>query len=69
MLVRRGYAFVPLDQALEDPAYASPDRFTGGAGISWLHRWALTRDGAQAVLADEPKTPPWILEAAGVEGE
>lgn len=69
MLARRGYAFVPLERALEDPAYASPDRFIGGAGISWLHRWALTREGTSAVLPDEPKTPAWILEAAGVDGE
>ena len=69
MLQGRGYRFVPLAEAVADPAYASTDRFTGGAGISWLHRWALTRGGPTRVLPDEPKTPPWVLTAAGVEEE
>ena len=69
MLAGRGYRFVPLPDALQDPAYASADRFTGGGGISWLHRWALTRGGVAAVLPDEPETPPWVLAAAGVAEE
>ena len=44
--VRRGYTFVPLEQALADSAYASADTYTGPAGITWLHRWALTRASA-----------------------
>jgi peptidoglycan/xylan/chitin deacetylase (PgdA/CDA1 family) len=69
MLAARGYRFVPLEQAVADPAYGSEDRFTGGAGISWLHRWALTRGGKELLVADEPRTPPSILAAAGVAGE
>jgi peptidoglycan/xylan/chitin deacetylase (PgdA/CDA1 family) len=69
MLERRGYRFLPLHEALEDPAYASPDTFTGRAGISWLHRWALSSDRRDAVVPGEPRTPEWVLEAAGVEGE
>ena len=51
MLARRGYRFVTLEAALEDPAYKSDDRFTGGGGISWLHagadagRWRAGRAG------------------------
>jgi peptidoglycan/xylan/chitin deacetylase (PgdA/CDA1 family) len=69
MLVRRGYRFVRLEEALADEAYQSADRFTGGAGISWLHRWALTKEGKSLLVPDEPMTPKWILEAAGVGGE
>jgi hypothetical protein len=69
MLARRGYRFVPLEEALADEAYASPDRFTGAGGISWLHRFALTRGGGSLLVPDEPRTPTWIPEAAGVEGE
>jgi peptidoglycan/xylan/chitin deacetylase (PgdA/CDA1 family) len=69
MLARRGYRFVALEAALADEAYASEDRFTGPAGISWLHRWALTRGGGSLLVPDEPMAPSWILEAAGVEGE
>ncbi len=69
MMKTRGYAFVTLGQALEDPAYRSPDTFTGAGGISWLHRWALTRGGKGLVLPDEPTVPKFVLELAGVDGE
>ena len=62
----RGYAFVTLERALEDSAYRSPDSFTGPAGISWLHRWALTSGGTTAVLPGEPRCPHFVQEAAGI---
>jgi len=68
-LEARGYAFLPLGEALEDPAYESPDNYTGPAGLTWLHRWALTRGVDEGFFRDEPKTPPFVLEAAGVESE
>lgn len=60
MYRRRGYAFVPLEQALEDPAYASADTYTGPAGITWLHRWALTQGKRGAFFAGEPEVPDWV---------
>jgi peptidoglycan/xylan/chitin deacetylase (PgdA/CDA1 family) len=69
MMKSRGYAFIPLAQALEDPAYRSPDTFTGPGGITWLHRWALSRGGDSLVLPDEPRTPAFVLEIAGVDSE
>jgi peptidoglycan/xylan/chitin deacetylase (PgdA/CDA1 family) len=65
----RGYIFCSLDRALEDPAYGSPDTFTGAGGISWLHRWALTSGGRQAILPGEPATPRFVMDAAGVSEE
>jgi hypothetical protein len=65
----RGYALCSLDRALEDPAYGSADTFTGGGGISWLHRWALTSGGRQAILPGEPATPRFVMDAAGVTEE
>jgi peptidoglycan/xylan/chitin deacetylase (PgdA/CDA1 family) len=64
MLERRGYAFVSLDQALSDSAYRSRDTYTGPAGISWLHRWALTRGLRGSVFAGEPEVPAAIAAAA-----
>lgn len=64
MLERRGYRFVSLDEALEDPAYRSADRYTGSGGITWLHRWALTRDVDRSTLAGEPELPAWVRQAA-----
>jgi len=69
MMKRRGYTFVTLDEALKDPAYLSPDTYTGPGGITWLHRWALTRGGKALVLPDEPQVPGFVLELAGVDGE
>jgi len=69
MLVKRGYRFVTLDAAVSDPAYASQDTFTGAGGISWIHRWVLTRDGRGAVLPEEPEVPRWVMDAAGVSSE
>ena len=64
-----GYAFISLDAALEDPAYRSEDRYTGRGGISWLHRWALTRDVDRSFFKGEPVTPEFVLRLAGVDSE
>jgi peptidoglycan/xylan/chitin deacetylase (PgdA/CDA1 family) len=59
----RGYRFVRLHEALEDPVYGSRDEYYGPAGISWLHRWAIT-DGKRGLFAGEPVVPDWIERAA-----
>jgi len=57
-LERRGYRFVSLDEALVDPAYATPDRFIGPQGISWLSRWKLAF--GQSPWNSDPDPPAWI---------
>lgn len=37
-LQARGWQFVSLREALEDPVYAMPDAYVGGCGCSWLAR-------------------------------
>ena len=59
----RGYAFVDLDSALTDPAYDSPDDYTGPGGITWLHRWALTQGRRGEFFAGEPEVPPFVRAA------
>ena len=68
MYKKRGYKFVTLEDALKDEAYRLPDNFVRRNGISWLHRWAIEK-GRENVLPDEPKTPDFVLKAAGVESE
>lgn len=68
MFKRRGYRFVDIETALKDEAYRQPDKFVGGAGISWLHRWALDR-GRENVLTDEPMVPEFVLRLSGFESE
>ena len=64
MIERRGYVFVTLEAALSDSVYRSADTYVGPAGITWLHRWALTRGVRSAVFAGEPEVPADIVAAA-----
>jgi peptidoglycan/xylan/chitin deacetylase (PgdA/CDA1 family) len=63
----RGYRFIDLDRALSDPAFESPDTYVGPGGITWLHRWALTRGVESTFFAGEPTTPQWVQVLAGIE--
>jgi peptidoglycan/xylan/chitin deacetylase (PgdA/CDA1 family) len=57
---RRGYRFVSLEDAMRDPAYARPDTYTGPAGITWLHRWALAEGWTGSDFAGEPDVPAFV---------
>jgi peptidoglycan/xylan/chitin deacetylase (PgdA/CDA1 family) len=63
-LKHRGYQFVVLEDALKDVAYQSPDHYYNKGGISWLHRWALTRGKKGAFFKGEPEVPVMIDELA-----
>ena len=63
MFEQRGYRFVSLDRAVEDPAYTLADTYVGPAGMTWLHRWAITQ-GKRGIFAGEPTVPDWIERAA-----
>ena len=45
---KRGYTFISLDEAMQDPAYERPDTFAGSGG-SWLSR--------TATVMGKPATP------------
>jgi peptidoglycan/xylan/chitin deacetylase (PgdA/CDA1 family) len=64
MFERHGYRFITLDRALEDPAYQSRDTWVGVSGITWIHRWALTKGMPKAFYAGEPEVPPFVAEKA-----
>ncbi|MBK7351725.1 MAG: polysaccharide deacetylase family protein [Gemmatimonadetes bacterium] len=64
LLAGRGYTAIPLAQALADPVYRSDDRYTGPAGMSWLHRWAITRGLPGSTFRGEPEVPEWVQAAA-----
>ncbi|WP_457319202.1 polysaccharide deacetylase family protein [Stenotrophomonas sp. P5_B8] len=66
---RRGYTFISLQQALDDPAYAHADGYNGAGGISWIHRWAMADGKPRGFYAGEPKVPRWVLELAGIADE
>lgn len=64
MIARRGYRFISLERALEDPAYRSRDTYVGPAGITWLHRWALTKGMPKTFFEGEPATPQFVSDNA-----
>jgi len=59
MIAGRGYQFISLDRALEDPAYAMPDRYIANNGVSWIERWQVTRGMTPGRL---PALPEWVRE-------
>jgi len=61
-LVSRGYRFITLARALEDPAYASQDNYVAAGGISWIHRWAITKKKPTSMFKGEPEVPDWIAQ-------
>ena len=63
-LRKRGYIFVTLDSVMDDEAYATPDRFVGRYGPSWLHRWRVAL-GQPSRMAAEPDPPGWVMK--GIE--
>jgi peptidoglycan/xylan/chitin deacetylase (PgdA/CDA1 family) len=57
-LEHRGYKFASLDQAMSDPAYATPDNYVGATGISWLLRWRVAL--AKTINSEQgPEAPAW----------
>jgi peptidoglycan/xylan/chitin deacetylase (PgdA/CDA1 family) len=56
-LRHRGYRFVSVAQALEDPVYRLPDEFVGAPGNSWFNHWEVT---AGRPPVPTPKPPEWI---------
>jgi peptidoglycan-N-acetylglucosamine deacetylase len=56
-LRRRGYRFVSVAQALEDPVYRLRDEFVGAPANSWFNHWEIT---AGRPPVPTPKPPEWI---------
>jgi peptidoglycan/xylan/chitin deacetylase (PgdA/CDA1 family) len=54
MLQSRGCKFVTLAEALQDPAYGSPDSYVGSGGYSSILRWAQTMGVSMAPRPAEP---------------
>lgn len=66
---RRGYRFISLEAALQDPAYQHADGYNGAGGISWIQRWAMAEGRPKAFYAGEPQVPAWVMTLAGLEAE
>ncbi|MNU06846.1 hypothetical protein D3C72_2521820 [compost metagenome] len=69
MVHKRGYRFIGLDEAMRDPAYRRADAYTGPAGPSWIHRWAIGEKKPTSFFGDEPEVPAWVMKLADLESE
>lgn len=58
---RRGYSFVSLRKALEDPVYKAPDTLITSYGPMWGYRWAGERH-IKVNGREEPNPPAWITQ-------
>ena len=56
---QRGYRFVTLTQALQDPAYATRETYITKFGPMWGYRWAKELN-VKVNGSDEPDPPAWI---------
>jgi peptidoglycan-N-acetylglucosamine deacetylase len=56
-LRRRGYTFVSVAHALEDPVYRLHDEFVGSPSNSWFNHWEIT---AGRPPVPTPTPPEWI---------
>jgi peptidoglycan/xylan/chitin deacetylase (PgdA/CDA1 family) len=61
-LEQRGYCFISMAEALAHPAYATPDTYVAGNGVSWLHRWRHSL-GLDSRIREEPDPPAFVLKA------
>jgi beta-lactamase regulating signal transducer with metallopeptidase domain len=57
---KRGYSFITIDEAQKDPAYKTPENFTGDAGISWFERWSMAQGKK---LLEEPRVHGMVWNA------
>ncbi|MES2041844.1 MAG: polysaccharide deacetylase family protein [Pseudomonadota bacterium] len=60
-LEQRGYQFITLEEALQDPAYQLPAGPSGQYGMSWLARWARMARKRLSVYG-QPDPEEWIMK-------
>ncbi len=59
-LEQRGYRFVSLQEAMTDPAYATPDLWVG-TGVLWMERWKIAM-GLKPEPDKGPDPPKWASD-------
>jgi len=59
LLRKRGYQFIPLQDALNDPAYSMRDDYVGEEGTNWIDHWAITRGRPPR---NTPVFPQWVID-------
>jgi peptidoglycan/xylan/chitin deacetylase (PgdA/CDA1 family) len=63
---KEGYKFISMHEALEDSIYMSEDKFVTRSGISWIHRWAISRGETSTFFSGQPHCPDYVQKIAGI---
>ncbi len=69
MIKKRGYRFISIRDALNDPAYQSKDTYSGRGGISWIHRWAVSMGKKGGFFKGEPQATEFVKKLSGIRYE
>ncbi len=56
---KRGYRFITLEDALNDPAYSLPDTYVGEGGTGWIEHWAISQG---KILMGAPEFPQAVID-------
>jgi hypothetical protein len=59
VLRKHGYRFIPLGDALGDPAYSLPNTYVGEEGTGWIDQVAITQG---KIPQGAPVFPQWVIE-------
>ena len=62
LYAKRGMHFVSLGEAMQDPAYGTPDPYVGPDGIEWLERWSMALH-QELAWDDLPDVPADIVQS------
>lgn len=60
MFQRNGYAFISQAEVLQDKAYQEPVTEFGSWGMSWLYRWALSKNKGKDLFQQDIEIPGFI---------
>ncbi len=66
-LKQKGYTFITLDEAMNDPIYQSHDYFMQQPGISWVYRWIKDDTERQALINRGPHVTEFEKELDSVK--
>ncbi|MGC3943052.1 MAG: polysaccharide deacetylase family protein [Chryseolinea sp.] len=66
-LVKRGYTFITLDEALKDPVYKQQDYYEQRYGISWVYRWIKDEKQRMQLMKAAPDSDAFEKELSQVK--
>jgi len=65
-LMKRGYAFISLDEAMKDPVYQQTNYYEQRHGISWVYRWIKDPQQRMQLMRGQPDSNAFEKELSQV---